>query len=75
MTKKPRVRELMDSQHVKGSKTLLNSSRQYFSHIFWLLWKRISRITCVLVVSETLRLFVNILTAAEKYCLSVKASI
>ena len=29
----PRVRTLMGSQHVKGSKTPLKSERQYFSHI------------------------------------------
>ena len=34
MFKKPRVRTLMDSQHVEGSKTLLKSARQYFCHIF-----------------------------------------
>ena len=28
MPKKPRVRTLMDSQHVKGSKAVLNSERQ-----------------------------------------------
>ena len=30
MAKKPRVRTLMDSQHVKGCKTLLKSARQNF---------------------------------------------
>ena len=30
MTKKPRVRKFMGSEHVKGSKTLLKSARQYF---------------------------------------------
>ena len=30
MAKKPRVRTLMDSQHVKGCETLLKSARQNF---------------------------------------------
>ena len=34
MEKKPRVRTLTDSQHVKGSETLHKSARKYFSHIF-----------------------------------------
>ena len=33
MPKKPRVRTFMDSQYVKGSKTLLKSSPQEFFHI------------------------------------------
>ena len=75
MRKKTRVRTLMDSQHVKASKTLLKSARQYFCHIFWSLWKKISSKNSFLEVSEILRLFVNILTPDEKYSLSVKASV
>ena len=75
MPKKPRVRTLMDSQHVKGSETLLKSARQYFCHIFWSLWKNMSSKNSLLVVSEILRLFVNILTPDEKYSLSVKAGV
>ena len=75
MHKKPRVRTLMDSQHVNVSERLLKSARQYFSHTFWSLWKKISSKNSVLVVSEVLRLFVNILTPDEKSSLSVKASV
>ena len=42
MPKKPRVRGLMDSQDVKRAESLLKSARQYFSHIFWSLWKKIT---------------------------------
>ena len=73
MPKKPRVRTLMDSQHVKGSERLLKSAHQYFCHIFWSLSKEISCKPSVLVVSEILPLCVNILTQDEKYSLSVKA--
>ena len=34
MPKKPRVRRLMDSQHVKGSQTLLKSAQQNFFILF-----------------------------------------
>ena len=75
MPKKIPVRNLMDSQHVKVSERLLKSARQYFCHIFWSLWKNMSSKNSLLVVSEILRLFVNILTPDEKYSLSVKASV
>ena len=35
MPKEPRVRTLMDGQHVKGSTTLVKSARQYFCQIFY----------------------------------------
>ena len=74
MSIKPRVRRLMDSQHVKGSKTLHKSSRQYFFVIFFfLLLKKISSKNSFLAVSEILRHFVKILTPDDKYSLSVKA--
>ena len=75
MPKKPRVRTLMDIQHVKGSETLLNSARRYFRHIFWSLWKETGSKNSVLVVPEIIKSFVNILTPDDKYSLSVKASV
>ena len=75
MTKNPRVRKLLHGQHLKGSRTLLKSARQYFCHIFRSLWNGISSKTSVLVVSEILRLFINILAPDDKYSHSVKASV
>ena len=75
MPTKPRVRTLKESQHVKGPETLLKSAQPYFGHFFWSLWKVISSKNSVLVVSEILRLFVNIVTPTEMYCLSVKKSV
>ena len=75
MHKKPRVRTLMDSQNVKGPERLLESVQQLFYHIFWSLWKEISSENSALVLSEILRLFVNILISDDKYSLSVKASV
>ena len=37
MAKKPRVRTLMDDQHIKGTERLLKFARQYFCDIFRLL--------------------------------------
>ena len=75
MTKKPPVRTLMGSQHVKGSKSLLKSPRQYFCHIFWSLLEKMSSKNSVLLVSEILRVIRNILTPDEKYSLSVTATV
>ena len=75
MPKKSHVRTLMNSQHVKRSETLLKASQQYFCHIFWSLWKKSSSKNYSLVVSELLRLFVNVLIPNDKYCVSVKASV
>ena len=75
MPKKPRVRTLTDSQHVKVSERLFKSAQQYFGHIFRSLWKEISSKSCVLTVSEILRLFVYILTRNDMYSVSLKASV
>ena len=73
MPKKPRVRTLIYSQHVKGSETLLKLAWQCFSRIFWSVWTKIPSEDSVQLVPEKLRLFVNILTPEEKYSLYVKA--
>ena len=62
MAKERGVRTLMGSQHVKGFKALPKSVRQYFCHYVWSLWKKIGAKNFVLVASQILRLFVNILT-------------
>ena len=64
----------MDSPHVKMSERLLKSVQQYFCHIYWSLWEEMSLENSFLVVSEILRLFLNILTPNDKYSLPVKAS-
>ena len=74
-TQKTRIRILMDSQHIKGSETLLKSARQCFCDIFWSLSKKIRPLNAFLEVSEILRLFVSIVTTDNKYILSVKASV
>ena len=75
MPKNPRVRTVLESEHVKGSKTLHLSARQYICHIFLSLSIQISSNSSVLLVYEILRLFVNILTPDDKHSLSVKATV
>ena len=60
---------------LKISERLLKSARQYFHHIFWLLWNQISANNSVSLVSEVWRLFFNILTPDDKYSPSVKESV
>ena len=75
MNKKPSVRTLMDSQHAKGSETLIKYARQYLFYNFWSLWKKISSKNAFLELYETLRLFDNILTPDDMYSLSIKANV
>ena len=75
MPEKSRIRTLMDSKHVKETETLHKSASEYFCHIFWSRWKKVSSKNLVLVVSEILRLFVEILTTNDKYSPSVKVSV
>ena len=75
MPKEPRIRTLMESQHVKGSETLLKSARHIFFEIFWSLWNSFSAINAFLEVSEILRLFVGKVNLDNKYILSAKASV
>ena len=74
MPKKPFVRKLMDSQNIKGCERVLESAQQFFCHIFWSLWKTISSENSILVVSEILRLLLNIFTPNHRYSLSKRES-
>ena len=62
MSKKPRVRTLMDGQHVKGSKTLLKSSSGVGLSDLHIKLKELQFEKLYLVVSEILGLFINVLT-------------
>ena len=69
MSKKPRFRTLFNSQHAKGSQTLLKSAREHFYYISVTLLEKWSWKMSPLVISEILGLFVNTLTAYDKYSL------
>ena len=60
---------------LKGPKHCLNLDGSIFVIFFDHSEKKISSKNSVLLVPETLRLLVNILTPDDKYSLSVKASV
>ena len=69
MSKKCRFRALFDKYHGKRTKTLLNYELEHLYHIYWSLWRQISWTKSLLVISKIFGLFVNTLTADDKYCL------
>ena len=69
MPKKPRFRTPFDRQHVKGWQTLLTSARRQIYQVLPSLRRKWSWKMSLLVISEILGLFVNILTADDKYFL------
>ena len=73
MPKMPRVRTLMDSQYVKGPRDCFNLHRNIFCHIFWSLWKGFRSRNSFLVVSEIVRVFVNIMTPDDNHSLLKKS--
>ena len=58
-----------ESQHAKGSQTLLKSTRGHFYHIFLSLWGIFWWKMFLLVICEILGLSVNTFTADGKYFL------
>ena len=69
MPEKPRIRTLMDSQHVKGFETLHKFASQYFLSYFLVTLKENHLGKLSLVVSQILRLFLNILALDDTYSL------
>ena len=69
MSKKSRFRRPFHKQHSKGAQTLLPSGRKHLNHIYWLLWRWLSWKKRSLVLCKSLRLFVDRLTADDKYSL------
>ena len=73
--KNPVSEHLWALNMVRGPKHCLNQHGSIFFRIFWSVWKKIRPKNSGLVVSEILRLFVNILTPDGKCSLLVKASV
>ena len=67
--KEPRFRTPFDSQQAKGSQTLLKSTPHHFYHIFSSLPEEWGCNMSPLVTCEILVLFLNTLTADDKYSL------
>ena len=69
MSKKPCFRGPFDGKDGKRVETLLQSEQQQLYHIYWSLWRWLSRNKSILVISKILRLFLNKLTGDDKYSL------
>ena len=67
ISKKSTFRRSFDKRYGKADQTLLKSERHHISHIYWSLWRQLSKTKCLLVIWELLRLFVNTLTPNGKY--------
>ena len=61
--------EPFDQYNGKRAKTLLKSEREHFHHIYWSLWRRLGSKKFLWVICKILGLFVNPLTANDKYSL------
>ena len=69
MSKKSRLRNFFNSQYAEGSQTMLKSAQQHFYHFFLSLSREWIWKMSLLVISEILELFLNTLTADDKYSL------
>ena len=69
MSNKSRLKGPFDRQHGKRVQTLLQSGQQPCYHIYWSFGRQLSRKKSVLVRRKALYLFVNTLTADDKYSL------
>ena len=69
LSKKSCLRRRFDKQHSKRAQPLLKSERQHLYHIDWSLWRKLNWKKSLLVICKILRLFVNRLTANDKYFL------
>ena len=69
MSKKSGFRGPFDNQHGKRAKTLLKSEPKNLYHIYWSLWSQFMLKKALWVIWKILGLFLNPLTADEKYSL------
>ena len=69
MSKKSSFRGPFDKYYGKLAKTLSKSERQHPYFIYWSLWRQFRLKKPLRVICKILGLFVNPLTADDKYCL------
>ena len=69
MSKKSSFRGSSDMWHGKRAETLSKSGQQHLYHIYWSLWKQFSWKKSLLVIFKILGLFLNPLSADDKYYL------
>ena len=67
ISKKARFRTPFDSQHVKGSQTLVKSAWEHFHDISSSLWVKLISNISLLVIWDILGVFVKIWIADGKY--------
>ena len=60
-------RNSFDSQRVNGCQTVVKSASEHFYHICWSLWEEMIYKISLYFKFEILRVFVNTLTADDKY--------
>ena len=69
LSRKFRFRWRFDKEHSQRAQPLLKFERKHLYHIFWSLWRKLSWKNVLFVICKTVRLFINILTADDKYSL------
>ena len=69
MSKKSHFRRTFEKQYGKRVHKLLKSPRQHLYHNYWPLWIKLSWEKSLLVICKIVELFVNSLTANDKYSL------
>ena len=66
MCKKSRFRLTVEKEHSKRVSTLFKSDGQHLYHIYWSTGRKFSGKNSLLVICESLRVFVNRMTAVDK---------
>ena len=69
MSKKSRFSLPFKKQHSKQVPTLSKSERQHLCHIYWWMWRQLSCKKSSLVICKIFRIFLNTLSADDKYSL------
>ena len=69
ISKQSPLRGRFENLQSKRAETLLKSERQHLYHIYWSLWRQFSWKKSLWVISKILEMFVNPLTADNKYSL------
>ena len=69
ITKRSSFKESLGKRHGKPAKTLLKFEWQHLYHIYWSLWRTLTRKNSLLVICKISKLFPNTLSADGKYSL------
>ena len=69
MSMKFRIKGSFPKKHGKRVQTLFKFAWQHHYHIYWSLWRKLSYKKSLLVICKMSRLFINALSADDKYSL------